>query len=67
MKPALVGKPNLQEETRLSADDLKFKVKRLEVYIKKADRRISLLEKKLAKVEGEIRSQGNLLKKKVLA
>ena len=57
----------LQEETRLSVADLKFKIKKLEGYLKKTDRRIVALEKKLARVEEELRAQGNILKRKVLA
>jgi hypothetical protein len=55
----------LKEEKKLSPADLKFKVKKLESYVRRADQRINALEKKLLKIEREMQSQP-VFRKKVL-
>ncbi|HVN66840.1 MAG TPA: hypothetical protein VMT55_00585 [Candidatus Sulfotelmatobacter sp.] len=57
----------LQEEKSVSLADLKVKVLKLDGYIKRAERRVALLEKKLAKVAEKLRFQNALLKKQVMA
>jgi len=57
----------LREDTDLSAADLMFKVKRLEGYIKKAERRIASHEKKLDQLEKKMKTQGEIIRRKVLA
>ena len=56
----------LQEEKEVSAADLKVKVQKLDGFIKRAERRIATLEKKLAKYDEKQRQQGLLSTKKVL-
>jgi hypothetical protein len=57
----------LQEETSVSAADLKVKVAKLDGYIKRSEHRIAALEKKLAKVAEKMRLRDAVLKRKVLA
>lgn len=57
----------LEEETRISADDLLFKVKKLEGYIKRAERRLTTHEKKLAKLREELKKEIRLLKERIMA
>jgi hypothetical protein len=57
----------LQEEKEVSAADLKVKVQKLDGFVKRAERRIATLEKKLAKYDENMRLQGGLSAKKVVA
>jgi hypothetical protein len=57
----------LEEETKISTEDLLFKVKKLEGYIKRAERRLNTHEKKLAKLREEFKKELRLLKERIMA
>lgn len=57
----------LQEEKEISVKDLLVKIHKLEVYVKKADRRISVHEKKLTKLKKDLKNEIKNLKKRMMA
>jgi hypothetical protein len=57
----------LEEETRLSSKDIILKVKKLEGYIKRTERRIMSHEKKLNKLREEFKKELKLLKERIMA
>jgi len=57
----------LQEENKLSPADLTVKMKKLDSFIKKAERRITMQEKKLAKLREQLRSEFRLIKGRITA
>jgi len=57
----------LQEETKISVKDLRIKIQKLEGYIRRAERRLSAHEKKLAKLREELKAEIKILKERLIA
>jgi len=57
----------LQEENTVSISDLLTKIHKLEVFVKKAERRISSHEKKLSRLKKDLQSEIKNLKKRMMA
>ena len=58
----------LKEETKeISVMDLMTKIHKLEIFVKKAERRIAVHEKKLEKLRKDLSNQVKNLKKRMLA
>jgi predicted nucleic acid-binding Zn-ribbon protein len=57
----------LQEEKEISLKDIAVKVTRLEMYIKKAERRIASHEKKISLLRKELKHEVRKLKERLLA
>lgn len=57
----------LEEETKVSAEDILFKVRKLEGYIKRTERRLSTHEKKLTRLREELKKELKILKERIMA
>ncbi|MFH1542433.1 MAG: hypothetical protein ABIE84_05020 [bacterium] len=59
-------KENLQEEKELTREDYLIKIQKLDVFIKRAERRIVSNEKKLERLRKELQNEVANMKKRLL-